>query len=95
VLWCLAHCASTGISLAMAVGLALVSHRNFQVRNGHRCQHDHRDAVWNAYGARTIGALPCSIACARGGVHDDCSMISKRARFAAEGGKRGARCLMC
>jgi hypothetical protein len=70
VLWCLAHCASTGISLAMAVGLALVSHRNFQVRNGHRCQRDHRDAVWNAYGARTIGALSCSIACARGGIHD-------------------------
>jgi hypothetical protein len=42
--------------MAMAVSLALVSHRHFQVRNGDRWLRDHHEAVWNAYGVRTIRA---------------------------------------
>jgi uncharacterized membrane protein len=61
VLWCLAHCASTGISLAVVVSLALVSHHHFNVRNSDRWLCDQRDAVRSPHGGRTIGCLPCSI----------------------------------
>jgi NnrU protein len=61
-LWCLARCALTGTSLAVAVKLALVSHHCFLVRSGDRWPCDQCDAVWNAHGARMIGAPLCSIA---------------------------------
>jgi hypothetical protein len=68
VLWCLAHCASIGISLVVVVSLALISHHHFNIRNSDRWLCDQRDALRNAHGGRTIGAQPCSIAGARGGV---------------------------
>jgi hypothetical protein len=45
-----------------------ISHLHLNVRNSDHWLCDQRDAVRSAHGGRTIGALPCSIARARGGV---------------------------
>jgi hypothetical protein len=78
----------------VVVSLALVSHHHFNVRNSDRWLCDQRDVVRNAHGGRTIGALPCSTARARGGVRGRAA--SGNAAASSSGGSDiaiGAECV--